>query len=199
MAALRCGNPLLTSQSNGRHPDVVVSPSGVQKERPSGPCHKRKQLQWPTVERDAAVLLLYFLGCLRYVLLDVNKVNEICQLETMEARCRWNSEVIVMTSARWGRMKTGRCLNIHPKRLASNSNDPMFIGCSEDVLSLLDMKCSLKPACNVLVPNDLDKITPCYEDLTRYLEASYTCVKGNPGGVYRVTLSYSLFFYSGKG
>jgi len=97
----------------------------------------------------------------------------------MEARCRWNSEVIVMTSARWGRMKTGRCLNIHPKLMALNSNDPMFLGCSEDVLPLLDMKCSSKPACDVVVPNpDLDRITPCYEDQTRYLEASYTCVKG---------------------
>ena len=106
-------------------------------------------------------------------------MNEICQLETMEARCRWNSEVIVMTSARWGRMKTGRCLNIHPKLMALNSNDPMFLGCSEDVLTLLDLQCSLKPACDVVVPNaELDKITPCYEDLTRYLEASYVCVKG---------------------
>jgi len=97
----------------------------------------------------------------------------------MRARCRWNSEVIVMTSARWGRMKTGRCLNIHPKRLASNSDDPMFLGCSEDILSLMDSKCSSKPVCDVVVPNpDLDQVTPCYEDLTRYLEASYTCVKG---------------------
>jgi len=106
-------------------------------------------------------------------------MNEICQLETMEARCRWNSEVIVMTSARWGRMKTGRCLNINSKLMASNSNDPMFLGCSEDVLSLLDTKCSLKSSCDVAVPNpDLDKITPCYEDITRYLEASFVCVKG---------------------
>ena len=106
-------------------------------------------------------------------------MNEICLLETMEARCRWNSEIIVMTSARWGRMKTGRCLNIHPKLMALNSDDPMFLGCSEDVLSLLDLKCSSKPACDVVVPNpDLDRITPCYEDQTRYLEASYTCVKG---------------------
>jgi len=106
-------------------------------------------------------------------------VNEICQLETMEARCRWKSEVIVMTSARWGRMKTGRCLNINSKRLELNRNDPMFLGCSEDVLSLLDMKCSLKSSCDVAVPNpDLDRITPCYEDITRYLEASFVCVKG---------------------
>jgi len=106
-------------------------------------------------------------------------VNEICQLETMKARCRWNSEVIVMTSARWGRMKTGRCLNIHPKLMSLHNDDPMFLGCFEDVLSLLDIKCSSKPACDVVVPNpDLDRITPCYEDLTRYLQASYTCVKG---------------------
>ena len=106
-------------------------------------------------------------------------MHEFCQWETMKARCRWNSEVIVMTSARWGRMNTGRCLDIHPKLMASNSDDPMFLGCSEDVLSLLDTKCSSKPACDVVVPNpDLDQVTPCYEDLTRYLEASYTCVKG---------------------
>jgi len=104
---------------------------------------------------------------------------EFCQFETMKARCRWSSEMIVMTSARWGRMKTGRCLNIHPKLLALNSNDPMFLGCSEDVLPLLDSKCSTKPTCDVVVPNpDLDKVTPCYEDQTRYLEASYSCVKG---------------------
>jgi len=97
----------------------------------------------------------------------------------MEARCRWNSEVIVMTSARWGRMEAGRCLDINPKRLAANRNDPMFLSCYEDVLSILDMKCSSKPSCDVVVPNaDLDTITPCYKDLTRYLEASYTCVKG---------------------
>jgi len=110
---------------------------------------------------------------------EQNEVNEFCLLETMRARCRWNSEVIVMTSARWGRMKTGGCLKIDARRLASNSDDPMFLGCYEDVLSLLDMKCSSKPSCDVVVPNpDLDKVTPCYEDITRYLEASYTCVKG---------------------
>jgi len=118
--------------------------------------------------------------CTVIFITDADKVNEICQLETMEARCRWNSEVIEMTSARWGRMKTGRCLKVHPKLMALNSDEPMFLGCSEDVLSILDMKCSSKPACDVAVPNpDLDVIAPCFEDLTRYLEASYTCVKGN--------------------
>jgi len=63
--------------------------------------------------------------------------------------------------------------------MALHKNDPMFLGCSENVLPLLDIKCSSQPTCDVFVPTpDLDKITPCYEDQTRYLEASYTCVKG---------------------
>jgi hypothetical protein len=110
---------------------------------------------------------------------EENEVNEYCQLETMKGRCRWKSEVILMTSARWGRMKTGRCLNIHPTLLAATGHDPLFIGCSADVLPLLDRKCSGRSECDVRIPDaDLDTVTPCYPDLTRYLDASYTCVKG---------------------
>ena len=105
--------------------------------------------------------------------------QEVCQLETMEGRCRWKSEVIVMTSARWGRMETGRCLEIHPNFLSLHGQDPLFLGCSENVLPLLDAKCSGRSECNVQVPDpDLDKLNPCYPDHERYLEASYTCVKG---------------------
>jgi len=108
-----------------------------------------------------------------------DEVNEYCQLETMKGRCRWKSEVILMTSARWGRMKTGRCLNIHPTLLAANGHDPLFIGCSADVLSLFDRKCSGRSECDIRIPDtDLDTVTPCYPDLRRYLDASYTCVKG---------------------
>jgi len=98
----------------------------------------------------------------------------------MKGRCRWKSEVILMTSARWGRMKTGRCLNIHPTLLAATGHDPLFIGCSSDVLSLLDRKCSGRSECDVRIPDtDLDTVTPCYPDQKSFLEASYTCVKGS--------------------
>ena len=97
----------------------------------------------------------------------------------MEGRCHWRSEVIVMTSARWGRMKTGRCLDIHPNLLATHGKDPLFLGCSEDVLSIMDRKCSGRASCDVRIPDPvLDEIKPCYRDQTRYLEASYVCVKG---------------------
>jgi hypothetical protein len=110
-----------------------------------------------------------------------DQINEFCQLETMRGRCRWKSEVIVMMSARWGRMRTGRCLDVHPNALAALGHDPMFIGCSEDVMSIADRKCSGRSQCDIRIPDsDLDKVTPCYPDLTRYLEASYTCVKGKP-------------------
>jgi len=109
----------------------------------------------------------------------IGQVEEICQWETMEGRCHWRSEVIVMTSARWGRMKTGRCLDIHPNALAALGHDPLFLGCSEDVLSIMDRKCSGHTSCDVRIPDPvLDEIKPCYPDQTRYLEASYICVKG---------------------
>jgi len=96
----------------------------------------------------------------------------------MEARCRWNSEVIVMTSARWGRMNTGRCLDIHPNLLAKTGDDPLFLGCSEDVLHVMDEKCSGRSSCAVRIADELDDIEPCYPDLTRYLQYTYRCVKG---------------------
>jgi len=106
-------------------------------------------------------------------------VQEVCRLETMEGRCRWNSEVMVMTSARWGRMKTGRCLGEQSSLLALHQDDPRFLGCYEDVLSVLDRKCSGHSQCDVRVPTaDLDHIKPCYPELERYLEVSYACVKG---------------------
>ena len=108
-----------------------------------------------------------------------DQLLETCQLETMEGRCHWRSEVIVMTSARWGRMKTGRCLEIHPNSLAAQGHDPLFLGCSEDVLNVMDAKCSGRSSCDVRIPDPvLAEIKPCYPDQTRYLETSYTCVKG---------------------
>ena len=108
-------------------------------------------------------------------------LSEYCQHETMQARCRWKSEVIVMTSARWGRMKTGRCLDVHPNVVAALGNDPMFLGCSADVLTLVDRKCSGRSECDIRIPHqDLDSVTPCYPDQKSYLEASFTCVRGIP-------------------
>jgi len=84
-----------------------------------------------------------------------------------------------MTSARWGRMEANRCLEIHPNVLAALGHDPLFLGCSQDVLALLDWKCSGRSECEIHIPDpDLDQMKPCYQDLKSYLTASYSCVTG---------------------
>jgi hypothetical protein len=83
-----------------------------------------------------------------------------------------------MTSARWGRMKAGRCINIHSNFQTMLGQDPMFLGCSEDVLSIVDGQCSGRSECSFRIHDHLSAITPCYPDLVRYLEASYSCVRG---------------------
>ena len=92
---------------------------------------------------------------------------DYCLLESFEPSCPPGS-VILMLSARYGRMRVGRCL----------SRD-YYVGCSADVISQMDRRCSGRERCKVTVPEPtLLKVTPCPKDLVAYLEADYTCVKG---------------------
>ena len=98
---------------------------------------------------------------------DAVRRNEVCQTETFQAECQ-QDEVIIMTSARYGRMTQGRCVQINMG----------YLGCYSDVLSVLDGLCSGRQRCSVSVPNPLlDVSKPCLELIT-YLDASYTCLKG---------------------
>ena len=54
--------------------------------------------------------------------------EEFCQWETFNATCG-EGEVIVMRTARYGRMKLGKCLTTD-----------YFVGCSADVLSHVDTR-----------------------------------------------------------
>ena len=93
--------------------------------------------------------------------------GEYCHFETFHPSCRWRNEVIVIKSARYGRMKLGRCVSESTK-----------LGCSADVLEIVSRKCSGKRECEIRVPDsDLGELKPCGEMWT-YLEASYTCMKG---------------------
>jgi len=116
---------------------------------------------------------------------DICNISEISQeyctvKEPFEASCLKN-EVIVMISAVYGRMKKGRCLENEEQQLfASVLNDRKFLGCSEDVMRLMIIKCSGKTRCEVRVmfDKDFETLKPCYEALQLYLEASYNCVTG---------------------
>ena len=97
----------------------------------------------------------------------VSTVQEFCQWESFNVTCREN-EFILVTSARYGRMKVGRCLPID-----------YFLGCAVDVQPQLEARCSGKKNCTVAVSDrDLFRVQPCRKDLVAYLEAGYRCVSG---------------------
>ena len=107
-------------------------------------------------------------------------IEEYClSTESFEAKCLKN-EVIVMTHAVYGRMRMGRCLANEPsKLLAAFGDDPTFLGCSANILGLMERKCSGLNQCEVRgTDNDLQALKPCYESLKLYLEASYKCATG---------------------
>lgn len=94
--------------------------------------------------------------------------REYCESEAFTAKC-WQNEIVVMESAFYGRMRIGHCVEA----------DLGYLGCSEDVLHLLDGRCSGKQDCEIRIPDgELDETKPCYKELKVYLETSYTCVRG---------------------
>ena len=76
---------------------------------------------------------------------------------------------ILMTSARYGRMRLGKCLR----------KSYGVVGCAVDVLQYMDTRCSGRTRCQVDV-SDIPKqgYRPCSDDLSYYLEVSYQCVEG---------------------
>ena len=95
--------------------------------------------------------------------------REVCNLAEATIRCQ-RDEIIMMTSAEYGRKEVGRCITKHDE----------FMGCTNDALPLLDRWCSGRRECTVEVPNeDLEEMNRnCREILIKYLEFHYTCVKG---------------------
>ena len=101
------------------------------------------------------------------LLLYVTESKEYCHLDRFNASCAAN-EVILMKLAQYGRMRLGKCLN-----------RDYFVGCSLDVLRKLDLRCSGRSSCDMPMPDpELFQLQPCPKDLTVYLEAEYTCIKG---------------------
>ena len=94
--------------------------------------------------------------------------KDYCSTETFEAECSTGS-VIVIKSARYGRMSLNRCTTVNFG----------YIGCGEIVTGILDQRCSAKQECSVGIPDSvLDSTSPCLRDLTRYLEVEYTSEQG---------------------
>ena len=95
--------------------------------------------------------------------------EEFCNSEIFDASCAAD-EVIVMTSARYGRMKLGRCVK----------RDFGYLGCGNDALAAFDEQCSGKTRCSVMINNALwhDAADACPEVVTGHAEIEYSCEKG---------------------
>lgn len=96
-----------------------------------------------------------------------SRPREYCW-EQFEATCMSRNQVILMTSAYYGRMRVGRCVT-----------RDYYIGCTADVIAVLDRKCSGRRNCRLPIPNtEMQRLQPCLADLMAYLEAEYQCVNG---------------------
>lgn len=107
--------------------------------------------------------------------------ENICQYETFQPKCLKN-EVILMKSATFGRMRIGRCVTageISALQRANLEDTNSYLGCSVDVLPILDRKCSGNKDCEVRLSDiSAEDITPCLSGLVVYLEVSYSCITG---------------------
>ena len=111
----------------------------------------------PTIAR------YYFVVCVRTA---DGLLRSYCQWESFNATCPRDDDVIIVTSASYGRMRIGRCLAVR-----------YAIGCSADVTDDVDRRCSGRRACSIRIPDaELFSLQPCRKDLVTYMEAAYKCV-----------------------
>jgi len=106
--------------------------------------------------------------------------GEYCETEVFRAACG-DGEVLLLTRARYGRMRLGRCVEF----------DLGYIDCYSDVLTLLDRRCSGRRSCEVRIPDaEFEATGPCLKELKTYLEVGYHCV---PGQYYQYMLRLTTY------
>ena len=95
--------------------------------------------------------------------------EDYCEHETFSPSCA-SDEVILITKAVYGRMKTGKCI---PETYAD-------IGCSINAESALSHQCSGRQSCSYKIYNlFIDYNGNCPPSATRsYLEVTFSCLKG---------------------
>ena len=107
----------------------------------------------------------------------LDEVAEYCTGEAFEPRCT-GSDVIVLLSARYGRMKVGRCVEVEPG-FEVMLEDRRYLGCSTNVLDVVSRQCLGRSACTLRVNDQtFDNVHSCYTSLIKYLEVAYMCISG---------------------
>jgi len=109
-------------------------------------------------------------GCVVNEVVIADDVETYCESEVVRLRCPHRNEVLVVTRAKYGRMREGRCM----------TSAYGVVGCSTDVVRLLDSLCSGRRQCDVSVASLVDeRHQPCPLDFRSYLELSHKCVTGD--------------------
>ena len=99
----------------------------------------------------------------------ISVTTEVCIAENYRIACS-SDEVIMMTSAEYGHMTVGRCI----------AEEDQYLGCSNDVLPVLDKWCSGLRECSFAIPHEeVEKLNKnCLKFLIKYLQLKHTCIKG---------------------
>ena len=64
-------------------------------------------------------------------------------------------------------------------KYVSHSHDTGgYLGCSTDVMDIMDAACSGKQKCEVTPSVSMGDRNPCFAELSSYMDASYECVPG---------------------
>jgi len=112
-----------------------------------------------------------------YAVVAVNE-EQFCQSETFRPRCL-PGEAVIISKAIYGRMSdTARCLQ-NEEELPELRGNPKYMGCFEDVLQSVSARCSVRPDCEIRIPDpEMEKTNPCYRHMAKYLEVTYHCITG---------------------
>ena len=104
--------------------------------------------------------------------------GEFCLLEVFQPSCP-TSEAVIITQARFGRMKLGKCIE-KEQGFESLLTNPQYLGCYVDVTKDLNDRCIGKRSCVVKVSDlSMEKKAPCSKNLMMYLEVEFRCLSGN--------------------
>ena len=129
--------------------------------------------QFPCNYDGTLAIYISIHNCLRHTYLVLKTflfmfpdVREYCEWESFNATCG-PDEVIMIHSARYGRMNLGRCVT-------QNYGN---IGCGSDVTAEFDAQCSGRHQCLITVIS-LHNKRSCPKDFKSYVEAGYHCQKG---------------------
>jgi len=129
------------------------------------------------------VIIVYYFYIVLWSMIAAAAVTsrEYCDWETMNASCARYDEVLIVHSARFGRMKMGRCV----------TKNYGHIGCGVDVTSNVERACAGRRRCTLSVISLHEERSTCPPDLKAYLETSYECIKG----ILILCVSYDCLTY----